>query len=455
MNLNLFNRGRKEQAPRNDPFVIGERSLFEATKFIQEIITDQDVWGPDETARRQRLLELAQAGEPAAIEEAMRLVEIVLRHYSVRVPGMDTAAVARRIYSYAWGWDVLEDLYDDPEVDEIQVNGPAEVFVLRQGRHEKPGVAFKDDEHVRKIATRLFLHDRGVSLTASTPVVESIRRDGTRITATCPPVTATWTLTIRKHDTFEMSPQNLVERGTASEELLELLALMVRGRANILIAGGVGSGKTSLLRYLVRHMPPALRLVVMENDRELRLREHYPGRNVFEMEEHPDLGYPLTMLFRTALRESPDVLILGEIRGQGEGREAIKACTRGHDGSMATIHFSSPAEAVTGYGKILLEEGMNLPIQFAETWVAQAFNIIIQMHADSERGVKKIIQVTEIGNRDNAVWFNDLVTWQPSPGDYLSGEWVFVNPPGDALLRKLYKYGVRPGDVLAFWGREA
>ncbi|MHB1127556.1 MAG: ATPase, T2SS/T4P/T4SS family [Bacillota bacterium] len=420
---------------------IGKKTLFQATKFIQDIITDTNVWDIDTASQHSKLLEEAQAGNREAIEAAKKLVLRILQGYQVEPEGYSLEEAAYGIYSYAWGLDVLEDLYWDPEVDEIRVNSPTSVFIQRRGKNQKTEVRFKDEEHIRKILSRLFVHDRGIGLNAATPVVESMRRDGTRVTATCPPATSNATLVLRKHGTFSMTEKNLIEAQTLDSKLLDLLKFLVNGRVNILISGGTGTGKTSLLRFLVNCLDPRLRIITLETDREIRLGETYPDRDIVEMEEHVDLNLPMSELFRTVLRYSPDVIIVGEIRGKGEAVEAVKACTRGHNGSMATIHFGSPREAVEGCGKMMLEEGLNLPLDIATLWVADAFQVAVQMFADTRRGIKKIIKISEICLEDGAITYHDLASWEPTPEDFFTGRWVFPNTPSPRLIDHISKYG--------------
>lgn len=439
--LPSLSRSRQETL-RQPSENVGVRSFADICRFVQEIVTDPFAWGEDGAAAHRSLLERAQAGDPAAVQKAEELVAEILRRYGAGVEGMDTETAAHRIYAVSWGLDVLEDLYRDPEVDEIQVNRYNQVFVVRRGKNERCACSFENEEHVKRVIARLLLHDRGVALTSSTPAVESVRLDGTRITATCPDETPYCTLVLRKHDTFKMTPENLYRAGTLNKELLDVLARLVQGRANILISGGTGSGKTSLLRFLVRYLPEELRIVTLETDRELRLAQFYPERNIVEFAEHREIGRSMREQFRTTLRYSPDVIIVGEIRGKGEAVEAIKACTRGHSGSMATIHFSSPEEAVEGAAKMMLEEGLNLPLELAVTWVAQAFNVVVQMFSDSTRGIKKITRVVEVWPEKEGVGYRDLAVWEPSHSDYFTGRWVFPNLPSERLLRRMEQYGV-------------
>ncbi|MHB1418672.1 MAG: ATPase, T2SS/T4P/T4SS family [Bacillota bacterium] len=434
---------KTQNSPEQKP-IIGKKNLFQATKFIQDIITDINVWDLDTASRHSNLLEEAQAGNREAVEATQNLVMNILQDYHVEVEGYSSKDAAYEIYSYAWGLDVLEDLYWNPEIDEIRVNSPTSVFVQRRGKNQKVNLRFKDEEHIKKILSRLFVHDRGVGLNAATPVVESMRRDGTRVTATCPPATSNATLVLRKHGTFSMTDKNLIDAQTLDSKVLELLKLLVYGRVNIMISGGTGTGKTSLLRFMANYLDPRLRIITLETDREIRLGETYPDRDIVEMEEHVDLNLPMSELFRTVLRYSPDVIIVGEIRGKGEAVEAVKACTRGHNGSMATIHFGSPKEAVEGCGKMMLEEGLNLPLDIATLWVADAFQVVVQMFADTRLGIKKIIKISEICLEDGTITYHDLASWEPtSTEDYFIGQWVFPNTLSSRILKHIEKYGVQ------------
>jgi pilus assembly protein CpaF len=421
---------------------IGKKHIYEATQFVQEIITDAETYGYDTVNERQKLLEMAQAGDKSATAKVKTIIAEILDCYSVNVEGYTKEEAVAEIFSYAWGLDILEDFYNDEEIDEIRVNSPDQVFIQRRGKNERTKVKFKDEEHVKKIASRLFVHDRGVALTSSTPVVESVRLDGVRVTATYPPATTCCTFVLRKKN-FVPSAQNLIKSETLDNKLLDLLSFLVNGRANILISGGTGTGKTTLLRFLVNYMNENLRIVTLETDCELELRDVYPDRDIVEMEEHTEIGLTMKKQFRTTLRYSPDVIIVGEIRGMGEAVEAVKACTRGHNGSMATIHFGSPEEAIEGCGRMMLEEGLNLPLDVAQMWVASAFDIVIQMFADSRRGIKKITRVTEVRNENNKIKYRDIAVWEPSGSDYFKGRWIYPNSISDELLKRMARFNPR------------
>ncbi|MBE3582145.1 MAG: Flp pilus assembly complex ATPase component TadA, partial [Thermoanaerobacteraceae bacterium] len=286
-------------------------TLEQAMEYVQQALAR----GPEgEVARKQDILHRAMAGEPGMHLEARKLIRQALEAGRKEVAGFSLEEAARLIYARVWGLDVVEELYRDPEVNEIQVNGPGDIFVDRLGRHERVNVSFDTPERVEAAIKRMIMHDMGASLDRSNPMVESIRRDGSRLTATCYPVTETWTFVLRKHHTVDMNVENLEKLGTLNRQVWEVLRLLARGRANILFSGNVRSGKTSLMRKLVGELPEGLRLVVIGKDLELRLKTEYPGRNIVEFESHPEVGAGMPEIFETTLRESPDVILVEEFR---------------------------------------------------------------------------------------------------------------------------------------------
>ncbi len=377
-----------------------------------------------------------------SIPMAKQLIRDIIKQYSIEITDMPLDKAIDDMYAYMWGLGPLEEIYHDPEINEIQVNKHDHINVIRKLKTEQIDISFKDDEHVRNTIQRIIMHDRGVSLNESNPIIESMRQDGTRITATCPPVSETTTLALRKQLVKILTLNDLIHSKTLDEKTWVLLEKLVKGRANILLSGGVGSGKTAMLRTLFSLTHPKARTLVLENDRELFLRKHYPQRNIIEFEEHPEVGVSLSLLFRTLLRYSPNIIIVGEFRGAGEAKEAIRACERGHHGSMATAHFSSPKEAIEGTGRILLEEGLNISASAATLMVAGAYNVVIQMFGDTTRGIIKVDSVTEIDLKGDEVIFRDLIKWVPHKEDYAVGNWVAVNQPGDRLVKRLKQYGI-------------
>lgn len=436
-------------------------TLPDATARVQALAAGG---GPEHDGRAEALHAAAarsQAGEPAARAEAVRLIADLLAAERIAVSGpggeqIPLAAAAEQIWRYLWGLDTLQDLYDDPEVEEIQVNRPDSVWVIRRGRCERAGVRLRDDYHIEKLIWRLTQHDRD-RISRSNPQMEAVRLDGARVTATLPPFSEHPTLVLRKHHTFRVTPEALAAAGTASPKLVRMCQLLVRGRASMLISGATGTGKTTLMRWLVGQYDPALRIVCLETDAELRLAAAYPDRNIVELQECLRADPPLTLerAFRTALRQSPHVILVGEMRSGGEAEEAVKACLRGHDGSMATVHTSGVREAVDRVARMILETGKRLPVQYLRQEVARAYRVVVHLEADEARGVRKLVHLAECFPEGEDVGFRDLAVWRPaSPEDWFgAGDWDYPARPSATLLGQLRKRGVRAEELREVgWG---
>lgn len=423
--------------------------MEQAIRLVQEVIQDPDFLGEEQAAKNRQALEEAMAGVPGGRSAAVSLVKKTLEECGAEVEGADLAAAAYEIYRRVWGLGPLEELYRDPAVNEIRVNAPDRVYVLRNMKNERAEVRFESDEDVLNLVTRLVMHDRGVALNKSSPTIESMRKDGTRITATCPPVTEHVTLVLRKHIPRALTFEEMIAGEVMDSRTADLIRLLVRGRANMLVVGGVGSGKTTQVRTYFSEVDRNARVIVLETDRELFLAKNYPDMDIVEMEEHPEANRTLAQLFRIVLRYSPTTIIVGEFRGQGEAREAVRACERGHDGSMATAHFGSPAEAVSGTARLLIEEGLNLPQKLAEQMVAAAFNVVVKMFGDPTRGIIRLESVTEVISEGNRVVCRDLVRWVTEEEGSAKGEWRVVGAPSERLVSRLARYGVRRADLEA------
>lgn len=428
-------------------FRLGEKSLVEATRIIQELMVDPQTSMGTSEAERERVLYLAKAGVPGYGQEARQIVRSLMDTYGLSVSGMTRAAAAGKIYEYLWGLDVLEELYNLPHVDELRVNNPGKVYYQDRGRNRQADVRFRDDEHISKIIARLLEHDRA-SLDESNPGCESRRLDGARLTALGPPVARGPCFVLRKHGTFDISDDNYLLSGTMDPYTQAMLKLLVKGRANILICGDSNVGKTTLLRWLAGFLHPRLRVISIETDRELLLDEWYPDRDIISLEAHPETGWVLRRLFVTALRLSPDVIIVGEARGLGEAGQMVNAIRSGHHGSMGTIHVASVYEAVSVLAQMVLEEGRRLPVQLLEDQIASAFNVVVQMYGNSVTGAKKIEHVVEVQKGKEGPEFRELCVWQPSEESYEQGEWVYPCGISDRLALKLFRFGVSKDELL-------
>ena len=433
--LQLFRKESKENSEINDKDnstnETKELSFNDAKNVVQGFIINEKLINSSDGS-------LAMAGNLEKIGYVKDQIKSIIINKKIKVAGLNTEELGQLIYAKIYGLDIVQKYYEDKDIDEIQYNGDGKIFVIRKGVQECVPERLDDPDEVENLIKRKIIEDVGISLDMSNPIVESIRHDGARLTATCYSVTKSWTFNIRKHDSFEPSLENYINSETLNEYVWNILSLLVRANTRILFSGNVGSGKTTIMKKVIGEINDLFRIVVIGKDLELRLQEYYQNKNILELEEQEQLGIMMKGLLYTALRESPDILVIEEFRGAGEAIEAVRACTRGIP-ALATAHFTTPEISVEGTAMFMLEEGLNLPLELAKLRVARAFNIVVQMKGDRKTGKKKVISITEIGvSEDNEIFYNELIKWNPSCEDYFGkGTWEKVNNPSPGLLNEM------------------
>ena len=415
--------------------------LQEAVAKVREAVTDNTGRTKEENDRRLQLLTEAQAGDANAEKELKAQISQVLRSKSLTVPGYRQEQVVQAVFDACWGLDVLAPIYRDPSVEEIRVNGPDMIYTVRLGVAVKEPIRFKSDAQIVTMIRRILLNDR-TDITRDQPRVETTRRDGTRVTATVPPFTKSPTMCIRKFGSITLHEETFLKYRTFNERMAKMLQTLAQGRASIILSGGTGTGKTTLLRLLVGYLPKRLRLVTLESDFELNLLDYYPDRDVVALEAHPELGLTLREAFKTILRYTPDVIIMGEARAE-EADELVKAASRGHDGSMGTVHVSSVREVVPSVARMILEGNPSIPVQALREQVATAFQIIVQLRRlPSGRKIVEEICEVWLDSKTGEVQYNTLCQWKPANEDVEIGDWEFSNPISAHLADKLVFHGV-------------
>lgn len=421
-----------------------EATLEEAIAFIQEemirttIIDDKTV----EYNEKQHILSLAMSRDREAIKKSKYYIKRTLENSNIYLKGYNSTELSELIFAKNWGLDGLERYAIDNSTDEIRVNKFNQIRIVKNGIPQKVNFKFENESEIENIIKRLIIEDLGSSIDRSNPSIEAVLADGSRLTATCPPISSSWTFILRRPASFIPTLENYIKRETLDIKVWEAISLLARGRASILYSGNVGAGKTTFMRKVAGELNEKLRIGVIGKDSEVLLSNEYPNKDIIELQEQEHLGIKMKDLFVLMLRESPDVLIMEEFRGAGEAVEAVRACTRGLDGSMATAHFNTAEEAIEGMALFMLEEGLTVPIDMAKLRVARAFNIIVQMEADALTGKKKIIEVMEIGaDKEGQIYYNQLIRWMPEKDDdyFGKGEWFFTNKPTDKLIYKLLK----------------
>ncbi|WP_459195615.1 ATPase, T2SS/T4P/T4SS family [Wukongibacter baidiensis] len=432
------NSQKEKISPKNNKGMDFEQ----AVNFIQEEMMRNTVIDGNEVTLddKQRVLNLAMSRNKEAVGRAKYYIEKTFEQEGIEVNGYNLKDLAQETFAKVWGLDVLEKYTSDKLIDEIRVNGPDTIFIVKKGIPNRIKEKFQSEESIEHIIKRMIMENLGTVIDESNPRIEAVLLNGARLTAMCPPVSPKWVFALRLHESFNPTLENYLKSETFDEKVWDTLRTLVKGRAKILISGNVGSGKTTLLRKLVGEVNDRLRIYVIGKDLEVLLQNLYDNKDIIETQEQPHLDIYMKDLLYSALRMSPDIIIVEEFRGAGEAIEAIRSCTRGFDGSMATAHFNTPQEAVEGCALYMLEEGLSLPIEMAKLRVTRAYDIVVQMLSDSITGKKKVVGITEIGaDKDGEIYYNDLLKWVPTREDEYFGEgtWEFQEKPSRGLMSKL------------------
>ena len=306
------------------------------------------------------------------------------------------------------GLGPIQTLLGDPNVSEIMVNAPDQVFYEKEGRLYLSSVRFRDDAHILRIIERI-VAPLGRRVDESSPMVDARLPDGSRVNVVIPPVAAkSPTITIRKFQADKMTIEDLISIGSLTRELAEFLRACVQVRLNTIISGGTGTGKTTMLNALSSFIPDTERIVTIEDPTELRLQQGH----VVALEARPaslEGKGEVTQreLVRNALRMRPDRIIVGEVRGS-EAFDMMQAMNTGHEGSLGTVHANSPRDALARIENMILMAGLDLPMRAIREQIASAIHMVIQI-ARLPDGSRRVTHVSEIvGMEGDVVTMQDL-----------------------------------------------
>ena len=310
------------------------------------------------------------------------------------------------------GLGPLEPLLRDETITEVMVNGPQQVYIEREGRLEMTNVTFQNDEHVMKIIQRI-IAPIGRRIDESSPMVDARLADGSRVNAIIPPLSLVGpVLTIRKFAATPFTVEDLIRFGTATTEMFEFLEACVKARLNIFVAGGTGSGKTTMLNILSSFIPDDERIVTIEDAAELQLRQEH----VVTLEARPSNiegkgAIPIRELVRNALRMRPDRIVVGECRS-AEALDMLQAMNTGHDGSMSTGHANSPRDMLARLETMVLMAGMDLPLRAIREQIASAVDLIVHQNRLKD-GSRKIVNITEVqGMEGDVIVMQDIFVFE-------------------------------------------
>jgi pilus assembly protein CpaF len=386
-------------------------------------------------ALRGRLIDSARAGATtgAGLEADVR--ELVEREASA-LDEQNREDLVHRVDRLAAGLGPLEPLLDDPEVDEVMVNGPDRVWVERRGRIERSPASFAGENDLLHAIERI-LAPLGRRVDEASPLCDARLADGSRVNVIIPPLSLEGPcLTIRKFRRQGFSLDDLVAGATLTEGLARFLAACVRARASILVSGGTGSGKTTTLNALSGAIPDGERIVTVEDAAELRLRQLH----VIRLESRPANlegrgEVSIRQLVRNALRMRPDRIVVGEVRG-AEALDMLQALNTGHEGSLTTVHANGPADALRRVETLALMAGLGLPHDAVREQVASALDLVVHQVREAG-GSRRIEAVDEVVRVAGGAGTREL---------YRAGSGgLALRSPGDTPLgERLERYGFRP-----------
>lgn len=293
------------------------------------------------------------------------------------------------------GYGPIDRLLKDPTVNEVMVNGPSLVYVEREGKLVREAVAFQDELHLRRIIDKI-VAQVGRRIDEATPMVDARLPDGSRVNAVIRPLAIGGPfLTVRRFSVDPFSVDDLIEFGTLSAPVARLLEHAVEGRLNVIVSGGTGTGKTTLLNVLSGFIPADERIITIEDAKELQLRQEH----VLNLESRPANiegrgEVKIRDLVRNALRMRPDRIVVGEVRG-GEALDMLQAMNTGHDGSLTTVHANAPRDALSRIETMTLMAGLDLPSRAIREQMASAIDVIVQL-ARLRDGSRRVTHVTEV-----------------------------------------------------------
>jgi len=384
--LGTGSAGNAVTPPPRDPMLAVRREI--KNQIHREVVERLDI----------KRLTAARVDTAELQRRARETIDLVINEVKQRQrlpPGIDATRLADEIYNEALRLGPIEDFLEDETITEIMVNGPHQIYVERNGRLEMTNQDFMDEETVQAIIERI-VSPIGRRIDESQPYVDARLPDGSRVNAVIPPLSLTGPcVTIRKFSKRAFTDADFIRFNTWTQDMTQFLKICVLMRKNIVVSGGTGSGKTSLLNVLSNYIPVTDRILTIEDAAELRLGQPH----VVRLEARPPNiegrgAITIRDLVRNALRMRPDRIIVGECRG-GEALDMLQAMNTGHDGSLTTVHANSPRDVISRLETMVLMSGMELPSRAIREQIASAIDIVVHESRMSD-GSRKVTVISEI-----------------------------------------------------------
>jgi pilus assembly protein CpaF len=381
------------------------RKLIERLDFSSIDLVDQDILG----------------------REIGRIVETLISEENTPLSTPERDSLVVDVMHETFGLGPIEPLLSDPDISDILVNRYNMVYIEKFGKLHKVDVTFRDDNHLLQIIDRI-VSKIGRRVDESSPYVDARLPDGSRVNAIIPPLALDGpVLSIRRFGVDPLKMSDVLAFGSVTHDMAKILEGCVKARLNILISGGSGTGKTTLLNILSEYIPSDERIVTIEDSAELQLKQEH----IVRLETRPaniEGKGEVTQrdLLRNTLRMRPDRIIVGEVRG-GEALDMLQAMNTGHDGSLSTIHSNTARDALARLETMVLMAGMDLPQRAIREQIASAINLIVHLQRLSD-GSRKVVNISEItGMEGQTIVMQDIFIYEKKgigPDKRVIGEFV-------------------------------
>jgi pilus assembly protein CpaF len=349
---------------------------------------------------RLDLEKLGKTSGDSAKDEVLLVIRGVVNGEVVPLSFAERERLSREILDEIFGLGPLEQLLKDPNISDILVNRHDRVYIEKAGKLELTTLSFKDSTHLMQIIERI-VSRVGRRVDESSPMVDARLADGSRVNAIIPPLAIDGPcLSIRRFGRDPVTARQMLENQTLTESMLELLSSMVKGRLNILVSGGTGAGKTTVLNVLSGYIPESDRIVTIEDAAELQLKQPH----VVRLETRPPNiegkgAVRQRQLVINSLRMRPDRIVVGEVRGE-EAFDMLQAMNTGHEGSLTTVHANSPRDAMARIENMVSMANLNIPERAVRHQIASAVHAVVQVARLSD-GTRKVMTISEVTGMDS------------------------------------------------------